>query len=265
MPFDVGDGNSALFTGLSGFWQRFFKDAKDLEAYYQASEIYLGQVYLDLLSNVLNIGAVDTPIFNREYWKLFTILETEIDYNGGLSSAYGQYLYDMPGDSVSVDFLQNSIVEPTVVLERDASFTVLDNDGYIRFMDDPFNAVQDDDGNWMPTPGVAWRTVRQLVGNAAYDTGVKLYHENTYNTGSAYDTGAQRGDTLRILAYTGKEIDTGLTGAIVNNPLQSFFDAPGIGNCKIGDVIHVYAHAGVSPGPNDTWRGVLRCKECCDH
>ena len=66
MSFDTGDKNSVLFTGLSGFWQRFFRDAQDIEAYYRASETYLGQVYLDLLGSILNIGAIDTPILNKE-------------------------------------------------------------------------------------------------------------------------------------------------------------------------------------------------------
>jgi len=255
MPFDTGDKRSALFAGLSGFWQRFFKDAQDIEAYYQASEVYLGQVYLDLLGAVLNIGIVDTPVFNREYWKMFPILETEINFQAGLNPTIGQYLYDMPDGSVSVDFLQNAILEPTIVLERDANFTVADNDGYIRFIEDPFNAEQDSDGNWMPTPGTAWRTVRRAVGNAAYDLGTKLYDASYYATGSAYDRGAQRGDTLRILAYNGNEISTGLTGSILNSLSQTFFDAAGIGNCKAGDVVHVYGHDGSSPGTNDTWKG----------
>ena len=51
---DIGDKHSVLLQGLSGFWLRFFKDVKDLEAYYQASEVYLGQVYLDTMAAILN-------------------------------------------------------------------------------------------------------------------------------------------------------------------------------------------------------------------
>ena len=100
MPLDIGDKYSTLFQGLSGFWQKFFKDAPDLEAYYQAAEIYLGQAYLDLLAAILNIGVVDTPIFNKEYWKLFAINENEVNFQQGESVAQDRYVYDMPGDIV---------------------------------------------------------------------------------------------------------------------------------------------------------------------
>jgi len=105
MPLDIGDKHSTLFRGLSGFWQKFFKDAPDIEAYYQAAEIYLGQAYLDLLGAILNIGVVDTPIFNKEYWKLFVIKENEVNFKQGITLADDRYIYDMPGDIVIILFL----------------------------------------------------------------------------------------------------------------------------------------------------------------
>ena len=127
MSLNVGDRKSVLFTGLSGFWQRFFKDAKDIEAYYQAAEVYLGQIYLDLLSTILNIGIIDTPIFNKEYWKLFTILETELDFMAGASSNEDRFTYDMPDTAVIVDFLQNTIISPEIILEREVDFEVIED------------------------------------------------------------------------------------------------------------------------------------------
>ena len=255
MSLDTGDKNSVLFRGLSGFWQKFFKDAKDIEAYYQASEIYLGQVYLDLLSSILNIGIVDTPVFNREYWKLFTIKETELNFSAGATATDSRYLYDMPAETASVDFLQNAILEPSIVLEREVNFEVLDNDGLARFFDDPFSAVKDSDGNYTPTPGTAWRTVRTAVGNKMYDTGLSLYFSASFKSSNYYDRGVYRGDTLRILAYRGSLLREGLAGYIQNVSPLTIFHGTGVGLCKVGDVIQVYNHAGSTPDANDIWKG----------
>jgi hypothetical protein len=257
MSFNVGDKKSVLFTGLSGFWHRFFKDAPDLEAYYQASEVYLGQVYLDLLSSVLSVAAVDTPIFNKEYWKLFTLLETELDIKAGAVEDENRYVYDMPGEIVNVDFLQNTILAPEILLERDLDFDVLDNDGLIRFHDDPFNAYQDVTGKWMPIPGLAWRTLRVAVGNAIQDTSTKMYRP----TQSYFDTPAERGDTLRILAYRGDTLREGLTGSLANTSTLTYFYGADAGLCKVGDVIHIHAHSGGQGHVDDTWLGFYIVKE----
>ncbi len=238
MPLDIGDKNSTLFRGLSGFWQKYFKDAPDLEAYYQAAEIYLGQTYLDLLSAILNIGVVDTPIFNKEYWKLFAIKETEVNFELGPSVSEDRYVYDMPGDIVIADFLQNTIFEPDVLLERDVDFDVDDNDGIVRFHEDPFRAYQDTEGNWLPTPGVAWRSVNIEVGNQFTDE---------EKTGSWEDDfGVRRGDTLRILAYKGAFLREGESGQPTEGQLSYVgpgnwtFQGTGVGNCNPGDIIQVY-------------------------
>jgi len=255
MSFDTGDKNSVLFTGLSGFWQRFFKDAQDIEAYYRASESYLGQVYLDLLGTILNIGVVDTPVFNKEVWKLFTLLETDVHIRSDLSSLSGQYAYSLPDDVTSVDVLQNSILSPTISLERDEAYTLNVEEDCLCFLDDPFNAYLGTDNIYMPTPGTAYRTVRKAVGNAAYDLAVKLYDNSTFNTGYAYrDFGLERGWTLRILAHSGAELTAGVTGSIVNNPGSVYFDAPGIGTGNVGDVIHVYGHDGSVGAADDVWK-----------
>lgn len=262
MSFDAGDKNSVLFTGLSGFWQRFFKDAQDIEAYYRASETYLGQVYLDLLGTILNIGAIDTPVLNKENWKLFTVSETDVHIRSDFSSLSGQYAYSFPDDIVAVDILQNSVLNPSVVLERDEAFTVNDDEGCLCFLEDPFNAYLGTDNTYMPTPGVAYRTVRREVGNAAYDLAVKLYDDSTFNTGYAYrDFGMERGWTLRILAHSGNEVTAGATGAIVNNPGQVFFDAPNVGTGNVGDVIHVFGHDGGAGAADDIWKNFYVVKE----
>lgn len=254
MSFYIGDKQSVLFEGLSGFWQRFFKDTKDLQAYYQASEIYLGQVYLDLLSTILNIGIKDTPVFNKEYWKLFTISETELNYVAGISPPEGRYYYDMPGEVVHVDFLQNTIFNPALILERGVEFEVESNDGYIRFKGDPFRMYQDSDtGEWLPLQNVAWRSLRVAVGNSLTDTTTQLYGREGIST--AYDLGIYRGDTLRLLAQQGPEIHSGLLGVLtkVSEEIFKFFDVD-VGDCRVGDILHVYGNDGAPGNDDDKYR-----------
>jgi hypothetical protein len=232
MGLDIGDRHSTLFTGLSGFWQRFFRDTQDLEAFYQASEIYLGQVYLDLLSAILNIGIVDTPVFNKEYWRLFLIDETQVNFREGLSVAEDRFWYDMPGTAVTTDFLQNTIFDPDVVYERGVNFDIIENDGYVRFYADPFMGVQNTDGEWLPQPGVGWRTIQKQVGNQFTD------QERFANW--VDDSDVKRGDILRLLATPGPRVQAGGGGSItVGAP--TIFQSAGFDSalCQEGDIIVV--------------------------
>jgi hypothetical protein len=261
MSTDIGDKHSVLFQGLSGFWQRFFKDQKDLEAYYQASEVYLGQVYLDFLSAILNIGVIDTPVFNKESWKLFIISETDTKFVAGGTAADNRFVYDMPGDIVFAEILQNTIFAPTVTVEKDVGFDLFEDDGLIRFLNDPFRMEQNGDGVWISTPGVATRTVTRAVGNQLSDR-----HGEYFSGNDPYGNGVQRGDTLRLLAQTKDEkIASGTLGVISFTGSEYTFNGVGIGSaCKSGDIINVFGHAGASGDPNDVFKGFYIVKAVDD-
>jgi hypothetical protein len=241
MAITIGDYPSTLLYGLSDFWQTFFKDIDDLQAFYQASEISLGEAYLDLLASVLNIGVVDTPLFDKEFWRLFAIRETELQFKAGLAVSEDRYMYDMPGPAVNTEFLQNTIFAPTIELERDVDFEVLDNDGYLRFFRDPFRDFQDSTGEWFPAKGLAWRYANVEVGNKFTDR--KRGDVHWYA-----DSDVRRGDSLRLLAYTGTQLyDSGasLNGQIVYSVPDTFFvttvliNGTGFDPTNIGDIIKV--------------------------
>ena len=216
-PFEIGDYNSTLFDALNGFWQQFFRDTQDLQAYYQASEAYLGQVYLDFLSLVLGTSVKDVPIFNREYWKLFAIKENDLQFLAGASTAENRFMLDMPGDVADADFLQNSIFNPTVLYEKDVDFEVESSDGYARFHENIFRTYVNDEGESTPTPGVAWRYVTIQVGNSFTDPEIL----EDWNT----NTPAQPGDTLRLLAYRGALQESGTLARIEYVGAQLYFQA----------------------------------------
>ncbi|RKY28644.1 MAG: hypothetical protein DRP83_00290 [Planctomycetota bacterium] len=237
MAITIGDYPSTLLYGLSDFWQRFFRDADDLQAYYQSSEIALGEAYLDLLTSVLNVGVVDTPLFDKEFWRLFAIKETDLQFMAGVAASEDRFIYDMPGSSVNAEFLQNTIFSPTIELERDVDFEVQDNDGYLRFFSDPFRAYQESDGEWFPAKGLAWRYANIEVGN-------KFTDRKRGNVHWYADSDVKRGDTLRILAYTGTQLYD--SGGVANGQITyvapdmffttvvALFDAT-----NVGDIIKV--------------------------
>jgi len=237
-PFEVDDYNSSLFNGLSGFWQRFFRDTKDLQAFYKASEQYLGQVYLDLLGSVLSTGIVDTPVFNKEYWKLFLIKENELSFVAGDTVLDDKYKYDMPGSAVSLVLLQNSVFDPSVTFERDVDFSLKDDDGYIYFNRDIFNEVLDANLNTLvPLSGVAWRYSNIRVGNSLMDY--------SFPTGNwERDTSVRKGDTLNLLAYRGVLVQEGNVGQFVVSGPVAFTvagDSKTFDSTNVGDIIEVYS------------------------
>jgi hypothetical protein len=240
MSMTLGDYPSTLLYGLSDFWVRFFRDVPDLEAYYQASEMALGEAYLDLLTTVLNVSVLDAPVFDKEDWRIFFIRETDLQFLAGVSPLDDRFLYDMPSSAVEVSFLQNTIFEPTVAYEKDVDFEVENTDGYIRFKEDPFRQIQDvTTGDWIPDKGVAWRYLNVQTGNKFLD--------RRRDVNWLDDSDVKRGDTLRILAYAGvQKYDSagGLNGqlqylvpdvvfAIIGPCTYSFAES------NIGDIIRV--------------------------
>lgn len=241
----TGDKASVLFQSLSGFWQRFFRDTEDLEAFYQASETYLGQVYLDLMSSVLGTCLTDTPLFNREQWKLFLIDETQINYIQGLTAADDRYVFDPEGPIVNLQILQNTIFDPQVVYDRDVDYFVENNDGLVRFKEDPFRRASAPDGSYQPQPGVAWRKVSKAVGNRFVDSRAKS--AQTY--WDWYDAGVRKGDTLRYVAKSGAQLTTGATGSLLetfsgdpDKPDFNLYDSAAdfvTARCVVGDIVQV--------------------------
>lgn len=236
-PLQIGDQKSVFFDGLTGFWTRYWRDTPDLHAFYNASELYIGQVYLDMLSDVLNHGIVDMPIFNKEYWKFFVFNENDAYFMEGVSAADDRYVFDMPGTARTVDFLQSCIFNPLVVYERGVDFDVQDEDGFARFLTDPFRDYLDVDGAYLPKKGVNWRSIDIEVGNQLIDL------ERT--TDWRLDSDTKVGDTLRLLAQSmGVRVDD--AGA---NPGQVFYVVGTyrfytayvlLGDAIPGDVIQVY-------------------------
>jgi hypothetical protein len=162
------DTNASFFHALSDLWTRFFKDSDQLQAMYRGTEVLIGQVYLELMANVLNLSMREVPVFRREYFKLLTVREDNVY----VRDQDGKYTIELTDDGiVGFNFLYNKLFDPTVILENNIDFEV-DTTGdkdELAFSANPF----DWDGAGNSIQGIPYRSVDVL--NA--DESVSTYKE----------------------------------------------------------------------------------------
>jgi len=157
------DGTANFFQGLSDLWIRFFADKPTVEAAYSGTEILVGQAYLDLLSNVLNLSVREALVFRKEYFKLLTIREDLVTYRIFDST----YVFEITSYNLKdFSFLCNKIYAPTAILEKGVDFDIenhpVDDSSYtgqdlLLFTRNLFD--WDGDGSNKTPPGIPYRTV----------------------------------------------------------------------------------------------------------
>lgn len=138
----IGNHADTLLHGLSDFWLRYFKDIGDLQAIYEGTEILLGQHYLNLLNDVLNISVSETPLFRKEYCKLYTIQQDQLVYRmdaAGLVER-DRFVFQPETPLIDVPQLQNKVFAATASLEQGFDYDI--SDGNIAFKHDPFESEE---------------------------------------------------------------------------------------------------------------------------
>lgn len=154
---NVSESTANFIHGLSDLWTRFFKDRNQLEALYKATEIPVGQTYLDLMCSVLNFSLREAPVFRKEFFKLLTVREDLVT----LRPSDGRYQFELTDYGIKAfPFLYNKILDPTTVLEENIDFevSISGTEDLLIFEENPF----DYDGTGETIPGVAYRTVQVL-------------------------------------------------------------------------------------------------------
>ena len=158
------EGTASFLHGLSDLWLRFFEDKPTLKAVYRGTEVLIGQVYLDLVSNVLNTSMREVPVFNKELFKLLTVREDNVTYDAVLD----RYVFELPDNIKNFTYLYNKVFAQTATLEKDLDFFI-DISGEtedLQFVDDPF----DWQGTGNPPSGFAYRTVEVLQSDGVTTT-----------------------------------------------------------------------------------------------
>ena len=173
---NVSESKANFIHGLSDLWTRFFKDKNQLEAMYKATEITIGQTYLDLMALVLNFSLREVPVFQKEFFKLITVREDLVT----LRPSDGRYEFELTGLGIKgFSFLYNKILDPTVILEEFIHFEVstAGTKDLLIFEEDPF----DYDGTGEPIPGIPSRDVRVVDadGNTSVETELAFWTPDT--------------------------------------------------------------------------------------
>lgn len=166
----IGNDADTLLHGLSAFWLRFFKDIGDIQAAYEGTEVLMGQVYLNFLSDVLNTSVVEAPLFRKEYYKLITAREDQIVFEENnptyvppvpveFLGSLNKDRYVLSGGTYynSIPLLQNLLYKPTASLEENQDYDV--DVKKIKFKTDPTDPSLD---------GYATRTVTIATGGKFY-------------------------------------------------------------------------------------------------
>ena len=125
---------NSILSGLSDFWLRYFSEIDQLTELYKGAEVLIGQSYLDLMSLVLNASVQDAPIFNKEYFKLIRLRETDVRYTEG------GYSYPLPDNVVHAPFLNNKVFNSTDALALGPDYVIDSATQTARFAYDPLNA-----------------------------------------------------------------------------------------------------------------------------
>lgn len=195
MPVTADKDRNFLY-GLSDFWTAFFQDTAQLRAYYDGVQLSLGQAYLDLLQGVLGTSLRHMPLFDKKYFKLFTIREDQLLYREGATVGEDSYVYFTDEEVVDVPSLMNRVIAPTALLEKELHFTVAP--GALRFSRNLFNT----DGANTPEPLFPVRVISTSVPAEFHSPG-----QVNWATG-----GAQVGDTFRFKIQGGSAYESLITG-----------------------------------------------------
>jgi hypothetical protein len=117
-----GPKDGSLFVTLSSFWRQLFKDEGHLEGIYKATEILLGQVYLEMLENARATALETTPVYGKDYWREILLVEAEQDIE--VTPVGTQWAFPLDEDIVDFRFLQNRVTTPTRIFEAGRDFEV---------------------------------------------------------------------------------------------------------------------------------------------
>lgn len=142
---NFNDAIQSFINGLSDFWLLYFKEKDQLEALYKGTEILVGQSYLDMLSLLLNNSIQDTTIFNKEFFKLVTIKESDLTYTAGDNKRGDRYVFTFEDGTSDLKYLHNKVLNPTAAWDEGKDFDLEigaadSTESYLKFKYDPTNA-----------------------------------------------------------------------------------------------------------------------------
>ena len=153
------DNGKFIVSLLGTLWDMWFPDKDTVVGIMTARGEPFWQVYLDLLDLVACKSRLNIPIFQRRYWHLFTVLESQKDsgvqvcnlydttgltYQNANKPAYGDkensrfFSYAIDAEIKDVHAVYNRVIDPSLIWMNNADFAVDADRGIISFYTDPF-------------------------------------------------------------------------------------------------------------------------------
>lgn len=124
--------NLNFIRGLSDFWPRFFEDTASIEAFFDAAQTQIGQLYLELMEATLGTSLEYMPVFDKRYWHLLTVREDRVRFSEGPSPDEDRFVFTPNEALVGARYLVNRITDPTVVFEAGVDFDLRDGEVALR-------------------------------------------------------------------------------------------------------------------------------------
>jgi hypothetical protein len=135
------DSVESIINGLSDFWLQYFQEIDTLRTLYKGVEVEAGQVYLDLLSLLLNNSLQDTTVFSKEYFKLIRMKESEVLFREGVNTDANRFVFKAPDNIREADYLNNKVFNVEKSLSKNTDFTITNDE--VLLNNDPTNAYRE--------------------------------------------------------------------------------------------------------------------------
>lgn len=191
----IGNNADTLLQGLSDFWLRYFRDIGDLQALYEGTSMLVGQVYLDLMSSVLNVSAEEVPLFNKDFYRLLPVREDQLVWQDTGDAATTGYVLTTERFG-EVPSLQNKVYAPSAALEEGYDY-VVGAEGGLTFFTDPTDP---------PLNGYAQRPVDVMTGGFFTDEKVANWRDLDVKKGDSLElTAPGQGTTLFTVMHVAPE------------------------------------------------------------
>lgn len=170
-----------FINGLADFWVAFFENTDFTRAYFQAGQMMLGQVYLELLQAVLAKNLNHCPLFSKRYFQYLPVREDQVSFIEGKTTADDRWAYNSGEVITAISSIINKVIAPTRTLDNLIDYEVAD--GLVQFIVDPFNVDDENDtitqfpvrtvqvvaqASALHPRNVDWRTLGALPGDSLW-------------------------------------------------------------------------------------------------
>jgi len=154
----VSNLGATLLSNLGSFWSGVFSDTGPLTAISDAQVEVFEQTLLDAAEALASLSRFEIPVFHKTRWKKLVRTTEEIDQTStqfhefgddnvfggalvfGQAKDIGVWRISVPDDVISIKFIHDRPIQPTVTWVEGVDFTYNSELNFIETTKDPFNS-----------------------------------------------------------------------------------------------------------------------------